>query len=148
MGGLKTAYMTKTAPRAIFYSQLIGSFAGTLVATFVYRIYTSTKKLPSDEFGMPDAHLWLVAARLIYQQGLPPRAFDFAIGAFVLGAAFSILRILGTKRWWRDLVPSGVALAIGKHIIFLVVEEPRNVHPTNTLRYVHRSRSDAASSSR
>jgi uncharacterized oligopeptide transporter (OPT) family protein len=67
MGGLKTAYMTKTAPRAIYYSQMIGSFAGTLIATVVYKIYTFVKKISSEEFGIPDAHLWLVAARFIYQ---------------------------------------------------------------------------------
>ncbi|KAI9779864.1 MAG: hypothetical protein M1839_007177 [Geoglossum umbratile] len=107
MGGLKTAYMTKTPPRVVYYSQIIGSLAGTLVATLVYRIYTSLKKIPSEEFGIPDAHIWLVAARLIYQQTLPPRVLAFAIAAFVIGAVFSVLRILGSNRWWRDLVPSG-----------------------------------------
>lgn len=33
MGGLKTAYMTKTAPRAILFGQMVGSFAGTVIAT-------------------------------------------------------------------------------------------------------------------
>jgi uncharacterized oligopeptide transporter (OPT) family protein len=114
MGGLKTAYMTKTAPRAIYYSQIIGSFAGSLIATLVYKIYTSVKKIPSQEFGIPEAHMWLVAARLIYQQGLPPGVMSFAIGAFAIGAALGVLRILGSNRWWRDLAPSGVAIAIGK----------------------------------
>ena len=60
--------------------------------------------------------MWLVAARLIYQQGLPARALDFAIGAFLIGAVFSILRILGSNHWWRGLIPSGVAIAIGKKV--------------------------------
>ena len=115
MGGLKTAYMTKTAPRTIFYGQMIGSLAGTIIATLVYRIYTSVKTIPSDEFGVPDAHLWLVAAKLIYQQGLPPRALDFATGAFFIGAAFSMLRILASNRWWQYLVPSSIAMAIGEY---------------------------------
>lgn len=106
--------MTKTPPRATYLSQIVGSLAGTLIASLDYRIYTSVKQIPSEEFGMPDAHLWLVAAKLIYQQGLAPRALDFAIGAFVIGAAFSILRILGSNRWWQSFVPSGVAIAIGK----------------------------------
>lgn len=116
IGGLKTAYMTRTAPRAIFYSQIIGSFAGSLIATLVYKIYTSVKEIPNEEFGIPEAHMWLAAARLIYQQGLPARALDFAIGAFLIGAVFSILRILGSNHWWRGLVPSGVAIAIGKKV--------------------------------
>lgn len=82
MGGLKTSYITRTAPRAIYFGQMIGSLAGTLIATLVCRIYTSVKRIPSKEFGIPDAHLWLVAAKLIYQRGLARRALEFAIGAF------------------------------------------------------------------
>lgn len=113
MGGLKTSYMTRTAPRAIYFGQMVGSLAGTLIATLVYRMYASVKQIPGKEFGIPDAHLWLIAAKLIYQQGLAPWALKFAIGAFVIGAVFSILRILGSNRWWRSFVPSGVAIAIG-----------------------------------
>ena len=98
IGDLKTAYMTRTAPRNIFYSQIIGSFAGTLIATLVYKIYTSVKKIPNEEFGIPEAHMWLVAARLVYQQGLlPARALDFAIGAFLIGAVLSILTDFGVE---------------------------------------------------
>jgi uncharacterized oligopeptide transporter (OPT) family protein len=116
MGYLKTAYITNTAPRAIFYGHIIGSFIGTVIATFVYRAYTDIKEIPSKEFGIPDAHMWLVAARFFYQQGLPQKVMGFAIVAFVMGAVFSTLRILGTNRWWRDWVPSGIAMAIGKHL--------------------------------
>ena len=116
MGGLKTAYMTRTALRAIYYSQIIGSFAGTLITTLVYKMYTSVKEIPNEEFGIPDAHLWLVTAKLIYQQGLPAQALDFAIGAFLIGAVFSILWILGSNHRWGGLVPSGVAIAIGKKV--------------------------------
>ena len=150
MCGLKTAYMTKTAPRAIYYSQMIGSFAGTLIATLVYKIYTSVKKIPSEEFGIPDAHMWLVAARLIYQRGLPPRALDFTVGAFVIGAAFSILRILGSNRWWRDLVPSSVAMAIGKKRTLIPAADQRRISSklTGLPRHVHCSCYNTASRSR
>lgn len=106
--------MTRTAPRATYLGQMVGSLAGTLIATLVYRIFTSVKQISSEEFGIPDAPLWLVAAKVIYQQGLAPRGLNFAIGAFVIGAAFSILRILGSNRLWRSFVPSGVAIAIDK----------------------------------
>ena len=135
IGGLKTAYMTRTAPRAIFYSQMIGSFAGAVIATLVYKIYTSVKTIPNEEFGIPEAHMWLVAARLIYQQGLPTRALDFAIGAFLIGAVFSILRILGSNHWWRGFVPSSVAIAIGKKVHF---HFPSSLLTSSSLRYVPR----------
>lgn len=114
MGGLKTAYITQTPPRVVFFSQIIGSLVGTVIATGVYRIYTSVKTIPSEELDIPEAGLWLVAARVIYQQGLPPRALAFATAAFMVGAALSSLRALGSNRWWKDLVPSGIAMALGK----------------------------------
>ena len=105
IGDLKTAYMTRTAPRNIFYSQIIGSFAGTLIATLVYKIYTSVKKIPNEEFGIPEAHMWLVAARFVYQQGLlPARALDFAIGAFLIGAVLK-----HTYGFWGRIVDGEVS---------------------------------------
>lgn len=115
MGGLKTAYLTQTAPRAVFYGQMIGSFAGALLATLLYRAYTAVKTLPSAEFGMPDAYLYIVVSRLLRQQsGMPPDVLGFFVAAAVLGAAFGTIRILASRRWWRDLVPSGTAMGIGE----------------------------------
>lgn len=114
MGGQKTAYMTETAPRAVFYGQMIGTFVGTIVATLAYRIYTIAREFPSKEFEVPDAHIWLVAARFIHQQGLPDKAMEFTIATFLVGAGLSALKIIGRLHWWAFLVPSGVAMAIGK----------------------------------
>lgn len=125
MGGQRTAYMTETAPRAVFYGQMIGTFIGTLVATLAYRVYTTAREFPSKEFEVPDAHVWLVAARLIHQQGLPDKAMEFTIVAFVVGAGLSALRILGRPYWWAILVPSGVAMAIGKlRTLLVVIDSP------------------------
>lgn len=114
MGGYRTAHMTKTPPRAVFYAQLVGSYVGALVSTALYRLYTSVKTIPSQEFNVPDAQFYLITSRFIRQQDLPPRASTFALGAFVLGALFSTVKIVGSKRWWRDFIPSGIALAIGE----------------------------------
>lgn len=65
MGGQKTAYMTQTAPRAVFYGQAIGSSIGALFATVLYKIYTSVKSILSEELSVPDAHIYLVACRLL-----------------------------------------------------------------------------------
>jgi uncharacterized oligopeptide transporter (OPT) family protein len=116
MGGQKTAYITETAPRAVFYGQMIGSFVGTLIATLAYRVYTTSQEFPSKEFDVPDAHVWLVAASFIHQQRLPHRALEFSIASFVIGAGLSVLRIIGKQYWWRNFIPSGVAMATGKDI--------------------------------
>jgi uncharacterized oligopeptide transporter (OPT) family protein len=113
MSGFKTAYMTKTPPRAVFYGEIIGSYIGLLIAVILYKIYTSIKAIPGEEFSVPDAHLYIVASRFIRQEGLPPMAMKFALVAFLLGSAFGILRIIANKQWWRNLIPSGVAMAMG-----------------------------------
>lgn len=145
MGGLKTAYMTRTPAVAIYYGQMIGSFFGILMATLVYRIYTGLQRIPSNELSIPDAHLWLVAARLIYQQGLPPRALTFALWAFLFGATFSVIRIIGSNRWWRAYVPSGIAMAIGKAFC---IRRRQKAPLANAARYVHRPRDHTATRSR
>jgi hypothetical protein len=61
-----------------------------------------------------DAHLYLVASRFIRRQELPSGAMSFVLTAFMLGAVFSTLRILGAKHWWREFTPSSVVMMIGK----------------------------------
>lgn len=117
MGGQKTAYITDTAPRAVFYGQMIGSLIGTLIATLAYRLYTTFQEFPNKKFDVPDAHVWLVAARFIHQQGLPDKALGFSIASFVVGSGLSVLRIVGRPYWWCKLVPSGVAMAIGMYVV-------------------------------
>jgi uncharacterized oligopeptide transporter (OPT) family protein len=114
MSGFKTAYMTRTPPRIVLYSGIIGTYTGVVFAAVLYKVYASVKVIPSDEFGVPDAHLYIMASRFIRQQGLPPKAMSSAILSFLIGGAFSTVRILACKRWWRSLVPSGVAMAIGE----------------------------------
>lgn len=114
MGDLKTAYLVKAPPKSIFYGQMFGSAVGAFVGTGIYRLYTTIKPIPSDELPVPDAHLWLLVAKLVYGKGLPPQSFNFAIGATMIGAIWGGLRIAGFNRWWRDLVPSGIAVAAGE----------------------------------
>ncbi|KAL6830020.1 OPT oligopeptide transporter domain-containing protein [Trichoderma camerunense] len=117
MGGFKTAYMTRTPPKAVLYAEMAGSYIGVLMAVVLYKMYTSAKVVPGEAFGVPDAHLYIVASRLIRQQGLPSMAMSFASAAFLLGAAFGTLRIIADKQWWRNLIPSGVAMAIGMYVV-------------------------------
>jgi len=96
MGGQRTAYMTGAVRRAVFYGQMIGSSVGilatTLATTLACRVYTSAQGFPDKEFDIPDAHVWLVAARFIHQQGLTYKALALNVAVFALGAACSTLR--------------------------------------------------------
>ncbi|KAF9773031.1 hypothetical protein IL306_009224, partial [Fusarium sp. DS 682] len=112
MGGLRTAHMTNAAPRAVLHAQMIGSYVCAFIAVSLYKTYTSIKKIPSQEFGIPDAHLYIVTSRMIQQQGLPPKAMVFESVAFIIDAICGGLRIAGNNRWWRHLVPPGVAMGV------------------------------------
>jgi uncharacterized oligopeptide transporter (OPT) family protein len=64
MGGLKTAYMANTAPRAVLFGQMIGSYVGTLIVTVLYKLYSSSGKIPSEDItvSMRTYTLWLLAS--------------------------------------------------------------------------------------
>ena len=64
---------------AIYYGQMIGSIFGILVVMLVCNMYTGLQRISSNELSILDAHLWLVAARLIYQQGFLPQALTFVL---------------------------------------------------------------------
>ncbi|KAG5802105.1 hypothetical protein H9Q74_013381 [Fusarium xylarioides] len=68
MGGLRTAYMTNTPPRVILFAQMLGSYVGSFVAVSLYKIYTSINRIPSQDFGIPDARLYIVTVQMIRQQ--------------------------------------------------------------------------------
>jgi uncharacterized oligopeptide transporter (OPT) family protein len=114
MGWLKTAHMTRTPPIAIFYGHILGSLSGAAVATVLYRIYATDDNILGGEFAVPDGHMWLLATKLLYQTGLPPKVLEFTLGAIAIGAIWGILRICGEGRRWQKLVPFGIAAALGK----------------------------------
>lgn len=76
---------------------MVGSFSGALIATFLYRAYTTVKELPRGEFGIPNGYLYLGTARFLRQQGLPPRAVDFSIRALVLAPVLGGFRTMGSE---------------------------------------------------
>ena len=109
----KTAHLIGQNPRFLFYAQLIGSIVGAFASSLVYRMFTSVYKIPNDIFRIPSAHLWLITARLVYGEGLPNGVFPFALGSLLISACCAAIRIAGRGKWWKPLIPSGVAVAIG-----------------------------------
>ncbi|KAI3342591.1 OPT oligopeptide transporter protein-domain-containing protein [Ustulina deusta] len=116
MGGLKTAFMTRTAPRAVLYAQMIGSVCGALISTVVYRIYTSVKTIPSKELGVPEAYLWLASARINQRRGLPSKVWPFMAVAFFSGALMSLIRLRFASHRCKEYIPSSIAMAVGMYI--------------------------------
>ena len=123
MQDLKTGHLLGAAPKAQFYGQMIGSFAGAIVSASVYQLYTSVYRVPGGFFQVPTAYVWIFTARLVTGQGLPPMAWQWALGAGVLFTAATASRIAGHGTRWQAWVPGGIAVAVGKREI---------VQPENT----------------
>ena len=114
MQDLKTGHLLGAAPRAQFWGQMIGSFAGAIISAGVYKLYTSVYEVPGGLFQVPTAFVWIFTARLVTGQGLPDMAWQWALGAGLLFAALTAARVRGQGHWWQAWVPGGIAVAVGK----------------------------------
>lgn len=115
MQDLKTGHLLGASPKAQFYGQLIGSVAGAVISAAVYRLYVSVYDVPGSLFQVPTAYVWIFTARLVTGKGLPPMAWQYALGAGLIFALTTTLRIYGTGRRWHPFVPGGIAVAVGMY---------------------------------
>ncbi|CAO1600577.1 OPT super [Xanthoria calcicola] len=115
MQDLKTGHLLGASPRAQFYGQMIGSAVGAVVSAGVYKLYTSVYQVPGGLFQVPTGYVWIFTARLVTGKGLPPMAWQWALGAGMIFAVMTALRIKGQGRWWQAWVPGGIAVAVGMY---------------------------------
>ena len=124
MQDLKTGHLMGASPKAQFYGQIIGSLAGAVLSTVVYKLYVSVYDVPGPIFQTPTAYLWIFTARLVTGQGLPRMAWTASWIAGSIFVASTILRTIavsplanGGKRGvsapWRQYIPGGIAVAVG-----------------------------------
>lgn len=132
MQDLKTGHLLGAAPRAQFWGQMIGSFAGAIISAGVYKLYTSVYEVPGGMFQVPTAYVWIFTARLVTGKGLPKMAWQWALGAGSLFVALTVVRVRGQGKWWQAWVPGGIAVAVGKQRTALIYSFSRSVHITNT----------------
>ncbi|KAI1362528.1 OPT oligopeptide transporter protein-domain-containing protein [Xylaria arbuscula] len=115
MQDLKTGHLLGAAPKAQFWGQIIGATVGAVVSAWIYRLYTAVYEVPGDLFQVPTAFVWIFTARLVTGKGLPYMAREFAMGAAVIFAVFTVLRIKGMGRKWHAYIPGGIAVAVGMY---------------------------------
>ncbi|KAL8887264.1 MAG: hypothetical protein Q9205_005095 [Flavoplaca limonia] len=115
MQDLKTGHLLGASPRAQFYGQMIGSAVGAVVSGSVYKLYTSVYKIPGGMFEVPTGYVWIFTARLVTGRGLPEMAWQWALGAGIVFAVLTAVRIRGQGRWWQAWVPGGIAVAVGMY---------------------------------
>ncbi|EFW98904.1 oligopeptide transporter [Grosmannia clavigera kw1407] len=115
MQDLKTGHLIGAAPSAQFWGQVIGTSVGAVVSAFLYRLYTTAYEIPSDLFQIPTGFVWIFTARLVTGNGLPTMAAQWAVGAAVLFAILTLVRIHATNSRWHAYIPGGIAIAIGMY---------------------------------
>ncbi|CAK7264916.1 OPT super [Sporothrix epigloea] len=115
MQDLKTGHLIGAAPTAQFWGQIIGTSVGAVVSAALYKLYTSAYEIPSDLFQIPTGYVWIFTARLVTGKGLPAMACEWAVGAAILFAATTLLRIRVADKSWHAYVPGGIAVAVGMY---------------------------------
>ncbi|KAI1127977.1 OPT oligopeptide transporter protein-domain-containing protein [Nemania abortiva] len=115
MQDLKTGHLLGAAPKAQFWGQIIGATVGAVVSAWIYRLYTAVYEVPGDLFQVPTAFVWIFTARLVTGKGLPYMAREFAAGAAVIFAVFTILRAKAIGKKWHAYIPGGIAVAVGMY---------------------------------
>lgn len=114
MQDLKTGHLLGAAPNAQFWGQIIGSAVGAVVSALIYGLYTSVYEVPGKLFEVPTGYVWIFTARLVTGSGLPPMAAQWAFGAAVIFTVITIIRTMGSGKWWHGYVPGGIAVAVGE----------------------------------
>lgn len=140
MPNFKTGKLVDVSPQAQYYSQMIGSVVGVFVSGTAYRVFTSIYSVQDGSLQAPLAHLWIVTARPAYGKGLPEQSAKFALTATIVSAIFAVIRLSNSGKWWRNIIPGGVAVAIG------MSRTPARQLFTKYSRYLSSSRSDPRAS--
>lgn len=121
MQDLKAGHLIGASPKAQFYGQIIGSVVGAFVSAAVYKLYVNVYSVPGELFQVPTAYVWIFTARLVTGKGLPPMAWQFALGAGAIFVVTTILRIYlmstenQTLRRLHPFIPGGIAVAVGMY---------------------------------
>ncbi|KAL6929747.1 hypothetical protein ACO0SA_001151 [Hanseniaspora valbyensis] len=124
MQDLKTGHLVGAAPKSQFIGMLIGTCYSIFLSSGLYMLYNKVYVIPSEEFRIPTALVWINSSRLFYGGGLPEGSVNCCIA---VGLIFSIISLAKNllvewnrfKRaaWLIDCLPSGVAVGIAMIIL-------------------------------
>lgn len=117
MEHFKTGNLVGASPKGLFFGQIVGSVIGAIVGSCVYKLLTSVFSLPSENFPIPNAQLWLSTVHLIYGRGLPTGSLSFSVVGFMVSAACATVKITTAAHKWSRHIPSGIAVGIGIYML-------------------------------
>lgn len=117
MQDLKAGHLLGASPKAQFIAQIIGTLYSVVFSSIMYKVYNSVYEIPSKNFRIPTAVIWIDCSRLVTGEGLPPKAFEASL---IFGVIFGIIALLkntipSTSKFSKYLVclPNGIAVGIG-----------------------------------
>lgn len=117
MQDLKTGHLIGASPRAQFVAQIIGTLYSVVLSGIMYKVYNNVYEIPSQQFRIPTAIIWIDCSRLVTGDGLPPWAFEFSLAFGLIFGAISLVKNLtpASSKFYKYLVyvPNGVAVGIG-----------------------------------
>lgn len=93
--------------------KIIGSLFDAFISCVICKLYASQYPIPGPLFRVPSAYLVLSTARLILGRGLSEGVWPFALAAALLSMLSTIVKLPYASRWWQNMIPSGVSVAIG-----------------------------------
>jgi len=114
MQDLKTGHLMRASPRAQFFAQLIGSGASAFFAVAAYVLYTSAYPVPSPEFPVPTAPIWLNMARFVNGGQLAPNVEWFCVAGALFGIFLAVFPQVFPHK--SKYLPSGIAFAIAMYV--------------------------------
>ncbi|AGO13140.1 AaceriAFL016Cp [[Ashbya] aceris (nom. inval.)] len=117
MQDLKTGHLIGASPRAQFTAQIIGASWSIGLSSIMYIFYNKVYEIPSQQFRIPTAFVWIDCARLVMGMALPRHALTCSI---ILGSIFAVISLVKNcldkdKYRWAQWLPSGVALGVGMY---------------------------------
>jgi uncharacterized oligopeptide transporter (OPT) family protein len=109
VGDLKTAYLTKTSPKAMFWGQMVGSVFAVGVAIPLFLLYTAAYPCVLDPtmadgcpFKVPAVVAWENVCKILTGDGTVPReSMILTIVCCILGIANVIVRVKVIPASWR-----------------------------------------------
>ncbi|KAF2108641.1 OPT oligopeptide transporter protein-domain-containing protein [Lophiotrema nucula] len=115
MQNFKTGLLSGSSPDTQFFGQLIGSFIGAILASALYRLYSTVYNIPNDTFQVPSGYVWRAGAALSVGEGLPEKTPVFGIVVALLFGSFAAMRIALGKSKWSAFIPMGIPFSVGMY---------------------------------
>jgi len=114
MQDLKVGYLLNASPRAQLYGQLVGTTFSIFVSVGAYALYSAAYGVPSEQFPVPTAYVWLAMAELVNGGQLADNVLWFCIASFVLSGLLPLIAFFRPNL--KDWLPSAVSFGIGMYV--------------------------------